>query len=191
MFAKDYVKNWPIATDLNVRNDLKNHSYEQILEIQNSLTLPYAVAAINVNGDLNLGTIMRSAVLFTAERFLLFGNKRFDRRSTVGAQNYIAFDKIECDIVENEVDQSIFYNTLKEYDYIPVFIETNGKDINYVDWKTIHRPCLVFGNEGYGISQKFIGDNQIVSIPQRGVMRSLNVASAASIACYLVSQSLS
>lgn len=179
----------PITADLNVRNDLQHLSVSDIIAVQESVSLPYAVAVVNLNGDLNLGVIMRNAVLFAAERMFIFGKRRYDRRSTVGAQNYIQTHIIDCELIDHCISRDVFHTTLNEYGYTPVFIEQGGTAITDFDFKSISKPCLVFGNEGYGLPDSFM-DGIRVSIAQRGVLRSLNVSSAAAIACYQCSNQL-
>jgi tRNA G18 (ribose-2'-O)-methylase SpoU len=180
----------PIKTDFNVRDDLKHLPFEEIRAVQDNQRLPYAIALCNLNGDLNVGTSIRSAAIFSAERVFIFGKRRFDCRSTVGTQNYVDVVRVGCDIIDNDVDRSVFDMTIANYDYTPIFIETGGTDISVVDWKTVHRPCLIFGNEGYGMSKEFISDGICVRIPQRGVNRSLNVGTAVGISCFVISQHL-
>ena len=73
----------------NVRDEYKNNSYEENIAICNKEKLKFSVGVINVTGCLNIGMMVRSACLFGAENFYIFGRKKFDRRSTVGAENYI------------------------------------------------------------------------------------------------------
>jgi tRNA G18 (ribose-2'-O)-methylase SpoU len=193
-----------IAEFWNVRDDLKDRSFEQLKTIVDSDRLPYAVCAVNITGDLNVGMMIRAASLLGAERFILYGSLKYDRRSTVGAQNYI--DLVKVSAKENqhsqEIDYNLFHPTMIKYRYFPVFIETDGMPLETgivdvlrmiktcTDPSYNYKPCLVFGNEGIGLP-KSLTDNMIkLSIPQRGVLRSLNVSSAASIAMYEMSKFL-
>lgn len=179
----------------NVRDDLKGKTLKQLKDVVASDRLGFAVCMINVTGDLNLGMSMRAASLLGAERFIIFGSKKFDRRSTVGAQNYIDLVKFDAKISKHsdEIDYSKFRPLMEQYNYIPVFIETGGLDIARIHiavdvfGKT---PCLVFGNEGIGIPTEVMKNGLKFSIPQYGVLRSLNVSSAASIAMYEISKYL-
>ena len=84
--------------DWNVADEFKNMNLEEIRAIQKIESLPFAVGALNLTGGLNLGSIIRSAVIFGAEKFYIIGKRRYDRRSTVGAQNYIDIEYIEEDV---------------------------------------------------------------------------------------------
>ena len=124
----------------NVRDDLKGLTLEEILAVQPRL--PYAVAMINTTGSLNVGVALRSAVLFGAERFYIVGRRRYDKRSTVGAQNYIQVERIECDAPYLEGIAKI-----QEDGYDIRLIETGFPDISSIREKPTTNPpkrCLVF-----------------------------------------------
>jgi tRNA G18 (ribose-2'-O)-methylase SpoU len=181
----------PVTHDLNVRDDLQGNTVEAIRAAQAAATLPFALAAINLNGDLNIGVMMRTAVAFGAAHMFLFGQRRFDRRSTVGAHNYVDLVQITCALDGHAVPRPIFDATITEYGYTPVFIEQGGTDLRQFDFRaTPNPPCLVFGNEGYGLPASFIGRDQRISIVQRGVARSINVSAAAAIACFACASQL-
>ncbi len=181
----------PVTSDLNVRDALKGSTVEAIRLAQAAVTLPFAIAAINLNGDLNIGVIMRTAVSFGAAHMFLFGQRRYDRRSTVGAHNYVELVQVVCTPEGHAVPRSQFDATLTDYGYVPLFVEQGGVDLRRFDFRgTVKPPCLVFGNEGYGLPDSFIGDDQRISIAQRGVARSLNVSAAAAIACFACASQL-
>lgn len=173
----------------NVQDQYKGLSLDDLRAISDQARLPYAVCAINITGDLNIGMMLRSACLMGAERFIIYGRKKFDKRTTVGAQNYI--DVVSIDAKESthsiELNYDNFFTTMSEYGYAPVFFDTGGTPLDefcFVDTWLDTKPCLVFGNEGMGLPVELTKGREIVSIPQRGVMRSLNVSSAASIVMY-------
>lgn len=188
-----------ISNGWNVRDDLKNDSLEVLKALQKAASLPFAVCAVNITGDLNLGIMMRTACIAGAERFIIYGKHGYDRRTTVGAHHYI--DIVKAGSIDRggsmEVDWSQFHSTLRNLDYIPVYLETNCQSIYEYDpledMQTYGlKPCLVFGNEGIGLPGAITrGARHLYSIPQRGVLRSLNVCAAASIAIEYVSHKLS
>ncbi|WP_158746593.1 TrmH family RNA methyltransferase [Acidisphaera sp. L21] len=181
----------PVTSDLNVRDALQGSTVEAIRVAQAAATLPFAIAAINLNGDLNIGVMMRTAVSFGAAHMFLFGQRRFDRRSTVGAHNYVDLVHIVCDLEGHAVPRPLFDVALAEHGYTPVFVEQGGTDLRTFDFRGVAAPpCLVFGNEGYGVPDSFIGGGQRISIVQRGVARSMNVSAAAAIACFVCSSQL-
>lgn len=190
---KDIVndaKNW------NVRNDLKDLTKSEIKSIADASTLPFAVLALNVTGELNVGMMMRTACLMGAELFIIYGVPKIDKRSCLGSQNWLNIKIVDARIPDSiELDYSKFFSILDDLNYSPVFCDTGGipiKDIDMSIYKNGQKkPCLIFGNEGLGIPESLTRNHTIVTIPQRGVLRSLNVSNAASICIYHFSNYLS
>lgn len=180
----------------NVRDEFKNLSIEEIRQYQPKNG--FAVCLINILGDLNVGTIIRSAVLFGADKVYLAGRRKWDRRSCVGAQNYIDIEMIDSfdESIDDMIQYDMIHNVLKKDGWEIVCAETGGKSIQkymidrqFAFVKT--KPCFVFGSEGFGIPQSFLDkSDHIVMVDQPGVMRSLNVASAASIFMYEFSKNV-
>lgn len=168
------------ANFFNVRDDLKSLSVEEIRKHQPKHN--FSVCCGNVTGDMNLSNIIRSAVIFGANKVYIIGRKKFDRRGMVGANNYIDIEFVGGMIDELTPDWTGGLTKIQEDGYDPVFVETGGKSMN----RSIlaKKPCFIFGNEGMGIPNKILRDYShldIVTIPMYGVMRSLNVASCAAI----------
>ena len=185
--TRQNIVNNTINNYWNVRDDLKHLKKEEIKEIAEKSTLPFAVLALNVTGELNIGMMMRTACLMGAELFIVYGLPKIDGRSTVGAHNWLNIKIVDARIANSiDLDYSKLYPTLEEFGYTPVFFDTGGISINNLDMKSlcVNKPCLIFGNEGLGIPKEVIQDHTVVTIPQRGVLRSLNVSNAASIAIF-------
>ena len=174
-----------MSNTFNVKDDLKELELDEIQKISKDNALPYAVAALNVDGDLNLGTMIRNAVIFGAEQFFIFGRRKYDKRSTVGAHNYIDITKIDLDIDKLDEEQiHVFRSTLWNAHYTPIFVETGGDNFSSMDFSsqyTYLKPCFVFGSEHGGIPFDLTELSTCITIPQHGVLRSLNVSSASSI----------
>ena len=69
------------------------------------------------------------------------------------------------------------------YGYTPVCIEQGGENIK--ECKFPEKPCFIFGNEGDGIPDEILNSCRYkIEIPQFGVLRSLNVSTAAGIVMY-------
>jgi len=176
----------------NVRDDLKDLSLEELKDVQGQDTIPFAVCVVNVLGDLNVGMILRSACCFGAEKFFIIGRRKFDRRSAVGAQNYMDIVRVNA-IDDLEIDSQKVMDTITEHGYTPLIYETGGRDFREMKhvWPELNeaeaKPCLIFGNEGHGLPEdliQMIPAKHRIAIPQWGVLRSLNVSAAASIAMY-------
>lgn len=186
----------------NVHDDLKDLTIHDLQEITQARTWPFWVMTLNVLGDLNLATVIRSAHLLGAEQAVVFGRRKIDNRGLVGAANYTPVDKVYA------VDQHLNINTQKFQEYLqthnlmPVFVEQGGVNCWDVDWCSMinpwlcmdRKPILVVGTERDGIPPDVIQvgtrmGGKTVSIPQRGVIRSHNLSMAfAIVAGQMVSQ---
>jgi len=174
--------------ELNVRDEFKHLSHEEHLELHDDSRLPYAIACINLTGDLNVGSIIRSAAMLGCETVFIYGKKKFDKRGLVGAHNYQKIEYITIDIPDElgdfppDVNYEILIQTLDGMGYTPFGLETGGARIDQMDFREIVSPCIVVGNENMGLPDYLRSRLPLVSIPQSGVMRSLNVGVAAAIA---------
>ena len=173
-------------SDRNVHDHLKHLSVPELQETSRQDRLPWHSCFINVTGDLNIGTMIRTAHCLGASTVTIFGRRRFDRRGLVGSANYIQVDQAEGMLDDVTVDCRAFYNLVHHRKWIPVFVETGGMPLPQVDWQLVrdcvpgHEICLVMGNETGGIPQDILQNRfgSVVSIPQRGVIRSMNVSTA-------------
>jgi len=174
--------------ELNVRDEFKHLSHEDHLELHDDSRLPYAIACINLTGDLNVGSIIRSAAMLGCETVFIYGKKKFDKRGLVGAHNYQKIEYITIDIPDElgdfppDVNYEILIQTLDGMGYTPFGLETGGARIDQMDFREIVSPCIVVGNENMGLPDYLRSRLPLISIPQSGVMRSLNVGVAAAIA---------
>jgi len=188
----------------NVADELKGATLEEIQAVQQKYTLPYAVCALNLTGDLNVGMMARTACLYGAREFIICGRRKYDKRSTVGAQNYMPITRVDgFTDGTNDFDADKFDAIMTEKEYYPIAIEQGGHPIelmNMGDWTDLigceandpPYPCLVFGNENMGIPDVILNEcATTLSLLQRGVLRSLNVSAAAAIAIYVFSQEVS
>lgn len=174
----------------------------------------YAICMFNIQLSGNVGMTMRTACAMGFEKFIICGRHHYDKRFTVGAHNYIDVvywnEPIKVTITtlsrklinKNPSDQQQYKETIEYFPeafitncqihgYTPIFIEQGGNDIRTREWKHVSKPMLVLGNESFGIPRDFmrvvcnaIPDAQIISIPQWSVLRSLNIANAATIAMW-------
>ena len=175
----------PTLLKYNVHTPLQGLPVEKIKKIAEASSLPLALMLFNLNGDMNIGMSIRTAVILGCSDVYVVGRRKYDRRSEVGAKNYInvqRFSQIEDD----------FFQTNK---LIPILLEQGGvalEDFSFKPylpgkmeegWKVV----FLVGSEATGFSKSFLKKHSYaprISISQYGVMRSLNVAIAASIVLY-------
>lgn len=174
----------------NVHDHLKHLDIDALKTVSLNDRLPWHTACLNVTGDLNVGTMIRTSHCMGASSVLIFGRQKIDNRSLVGSANYIKVEKIKD--VEDDYSTQRFFWALQERNLVPIFVEMGGMSVVQANWKTrieaINlrgcQPCLVMGNETGGIPREMIDaclpipNSFVVSIPQRGVIRSMNVAVA-------------
>ncbi len=174
----------------NVHNDLKGMTQDELRDCVSRDRFPFDVFVINLTGDLNIGTIIRSAILHGAEKVWIFGRRKYDKRGAVGAYNYIDVESIFGFENSNTIkfDAKKFKQVIEENNLFPVFVEQGGTVLQDFDWNldtSGKKLALVLGNETNGIPDDFMDvESTIVSIPQRGVIRSFNVSSAMNIVAW-------
>lgn len=188
----------------NVRNEFKDLSLEDCQKICQEDRLPFDACFLNITSDLNVSASIRTLHLMGVDTIHILGKKKLDRRALVGAEHYTNIQYhggLNLDTLEIEND--VFLNMLSQNPhYFPIFVEMGGKSLENIDWKKelttndgiILRPLLIFGNEHRGIGdnilqlQNSLPHSLMVSIPMKGVLRSLNVsASVAMVSWSLVS----
>jgi tRNA G18 (ribose-2'-O)-methylase SpoU len=174
----------------NVHDHLKHLDVPELQKISEQDRQPWYTVCLNCTGDLNVGVMIRTSHCLGAAGVIIYGRQRIDNRSLVGAANYIKVIKIADDA--DLTDPLAFTQVLDEHNLTPVIVEQNGILFNQVNWQirieAINRrgkiPALIMGNETGGVPQDFLDaclllpDSFVVSIPQRGVIRSLNVSVA-------------
>jgi tRNA G18 (ribose-2'-O)-methylase SpoU len=192
----------------NVRSYLKNMDVKNIKKYSTNTTLGYCVLTLSICGDLNVGTIMRTSQLLGADKYIVFGKRSFDRRSAVGAMNYMNVERIfglkdnSTDVKKNLMSSERMICPDKFYDYmndnklVPVFLEQRHDAIynDNVNWitkerklKNGYRFCFVFGNEGDGIANDIvckgltIPNSFVICIRQLGALQSFNVSTTVGI----------
>lgn len=194
----------------NVDNNYKHLNEIELKELNKKLTDNYAVMAFNIYGGLNLGTIIRNSVISCADSFYYAGYREFDRRTMVGAQNYINIKRLNNILYQNDINNPPTYNVdnfiafINDNNFTPIFIEQGGILLNDINFKDIKqniendnkKMLIIFGSETYGIPSCILNTrilfkhSIIISIEQFGILHSHNVAVACGIVLYNLSISL-
>ena len=181
----------------NVSELFKNYNEDKLIKISKLFMNNFDVMIFNFNGSLNVGNIMRLSCIYGANNYYIVGRKVYDSRSCVGANRYLNVHILKDIILElpdksvnPKVDKEKFRNFFIDNNLQPIFIEQGGNYINEIKFnelKTDKKFVFIFGNESYGIDKevidycKDIKGFTILSIPQIGILRSLNVSNSASI----------
>lgn len=173
----------------NVRDEYKQNTYEQNVAISLSEQRKFSVGCINVTGCLNIGIIIRTSLLMGAESIYLFGRNKFDRRSCVGSENYITINKFVYDNPLSCDEELVSQLEELEQKHTIVLCELGGHELQADNLSFYNQftkpPLFLFGSESHGVPQLVLDKFPFkISIPQRGVLRSYNVSTAASIIVY-------
>lgn len=175
----------PSLLKYNVHTPLQSLPVEKLKQIAEKTALPLALMLFNLNGDMNVGMSIRTAVILGCSDVYILGKRKYDRRPEVGAKHYIRIHRHTALTPD-------FFEVQK---LLPIFVEQGGTPLESFSFKPFlpralpegWKCCLVVGSESHGLPQNLLKDNPeapVVSISQYGILRSLNVAIAASIVLY-------
>jgi len=161
----------------NVIDKYKGVSTEEIKRDIKSNSLPFSVLMFNLVHDFNFGSVIRSANALGAREVFYFGEKRFDRRGAVGTYNYI-----DVNYLASYAD---FLCLKNRYSLVGLEQSSRSVPLNKFNWATDLQPLILIGEENLGLSSDVLDIcDHIIEIPQRGSVRSINAAVAASICMF-------
>lgn len=168
MEAKKIVKD-----TRNICDFYKYWETEAIIADQDKNRCDLIIVAENFGNDFNVSTVVRSSNAFLCKKVVIVGRKKWDRRGAVGMHHY---EHVEW---RETVEEVIKENP----DYRVVSLDNVEEAKNVYDYQWQEKTILILGQESLGVSKESLSSSDdIVYIPQHGVVRSLNVGSAASIA---------
>lgn len=166
-------------TQLNVIDNLKSYTIPEIGDYCAKNSIPASVAMINIGGDFNLSTMIRNANFFGFRSVHYVGKKKWDKRGSVGTYHYtpVYHHKNEESFLLQCSGRTIIAieNNIPEYD---------DKTINLFHYKFLNtlEPIFIFGEENKGLSNMILDRaNVILTIPNYGSVRSLNVGTTSGI----------
>ena len=170
----------------NVHTPFQHLSTEATKEIAKKLALPVGLLLLNLDGNMNIGMSIRSAAVLGCSDVWVVGKRCYDRRSEVGAKNYINVHRLK----EIE-DPKTFFDTIG---WQPILVEQGGSALE--DYKfpvttsstgSAKPVVFIMGSESHGIPETWLtnlSSSPRLSISQYGLVRSFNVSAAASIILY-------
>ena len=143
----------------------------------------YTVVCCNVGNDFNIATVIRNANAFLAKEVIIYGNKKYDRRGTVGTHHYTNFNHVRDIDSLSDLFHSMYVRYGREgvrvigIDNIP-----EAKDVNSYDFDPNVHYVMIFGQEQIGVPMDVLSIcDDVLYIPQYGSVRSINVGCASSI----------
>lgn len=164
---------------MNVVDSLKNYSVSDIAKYCNTNSIPASVAMINVDGDFNLSTLVRNANFFGFRSVHYIGKKKWDKRGSVGTHHYtpMYYHKDEISFLTQCSTRTV----IAVENNIPNYADKTTDLFDY-DFSKVSEPIFLFGEETKGLSEHILDfADFIVTIPNRGSVRSLNVGTTSGI----------
>ncbi len=143
----------------------------------------FATVMHHLRSPQNVGTIVRTHMAFGGDSLVMVGHDlpwRFKKNTQAFSRK---LEKL-CEITYLESDEALF-EWFVQNDWSPVAVEIrdDAHPITTFEWP--ERPAVVLGNEGTGLSDRFLDRcERAVRIPQYGPVSCLNVATAYAIAAH-------
>lgn len=156
--------------------EINDYDYKTIDEVTGNLV----VMLDHIEDPHNFGAIIRTCEAAGIKSIIIPKDRSVVVNDTVMKTSAGTLDRVDIIQVTNLVNA---INTLKKKGYFIYGADMNG--INYKDATYADKNVLVIGNEGKGIS-KIVRDNldEVISIPMKGSVNSLNASVAAAILIY-------
>jgi tRNA G18 (ribose-2'-O)-methylase SpoU len=162
----------------NVTNFYKYWEVDAIRADLDSKRHNFSVLCANIQGDFNIGTVIRNANAFLAREVIIYGRKKFDPRGTVGTRHYTNF---------KHVSEANNLSSLKQDNVYIVGVDNidGAEAIDDIEIPTDKHVIFAFGEENSGLTPEMLAIcDAIVYIKQFGSVRSLNVGTASGIIMY-------
>lgn len=132
---------------------------------------------VNLSKDMNLGTGVRNSNWFNTQPVRIAGRRGWDRRGAVGTHVYSG--------IQHNTTAEEAIAELRADGYTIVAAEIDDKAVALPEYQWDVRSAVVYGEEGDGLSEDILAlVDDIVYIPGRGSVRSLNVATTSGIFMY-------
>ncbi len=162
------------------RNVLDRYRYWSVAAIVADLDTrraPLHVAVENVEHDLNIGSIVRTANAFNVAGVHIVGRRRWNRRGAMVTDAYLSITH-HPDPADLRAWAQAQGLPILAIDVVPGAVP--------IEEHPMPPACvLLFGQEGPGLSpESLAGADAVLSISQYGSTRSINVAAAAAIAMH-------
>ncbi len=160
--------------------DIEEYKYLDIKDIEKDEKSNFIVMLDSLEDPHNFGAIIRTCECAGVNYIIIPRNRSVSVNSTVYKTASGALSHMK--IVE-VVNLSNTIRKLKDLGYWVYGAEANGKDFRSIDFGG--KTCLVIGSEGHGLKQIVTSAcDEIVSLPMKGKINSLNASVAAGILIY-------
>jgi len=185
----------------NVADQYKGWEEDLIKKDLQSKSFPFSVCMLQLQGDFNMGTVVRNANVFGAEKVFYVGNKKWDRRGAVGTYHYTEVEWWDnWEDLADGIWTTHLVVALEDRAYAEAICDQSDRqkvyDLDEFNWAItpvedspflmiFDKVLMLVGEEGAGIPEEILKRaDYVVSIPQFGSVRSLNAGVASGIAMY-------
>ena len=157
--------------------DIDDYNYYSLSDINNE---NFIIMLDHLEDPHNLGAIIRTCECAGIKSIILPKDRSVRVNETVMKVSTGALERVKIILVNNLVNA---INKLKEQGYFIYAADMDGVNYRNVDYA--QKKVLVIGNEGKGIS-RLVSENadEIISIPMKGELNSLNASVSAGILIY-------
>jgi tRNA G18 (ribose-2'-O)-methylase SpoU len=173
----------------DTRNIIDHYRYWNQEDIKKDLAdkaYPLLVVAENFAHDFNISTLVRNSNGFNVSGVHIVGRKQWDKRGAVGTYHYTP--------IHHHANAQEFYEELVSRGVKIVVLDNieGAIPLTSYEWEADRETAVIFGQESIGVSNLALSyASDVVEIPQRGSVRSLNVGTASGIVLYDYMKSVS
>lgn len=161
----------------NVQDQYRYWSNDAIVADLDTKRRKLHLAIENLEHDLNIGSLVRTANAFNLAGVHIVGRRRWNRRGAMVTDRYLH--------IYHHPTPDDFANWAKESGLVVVAVDIVPGSMPLEGAVLPENAVLVLGQEGPGISPELIAKaQQVVHITQPGSTRSINVAAAGAIAMW-------
>ena len=168
------------STNQGIALDIEEFKYLSIDDIVNDKESNFIVMLDSLEDPHNFGAIIRTCECAGVNYIIIPKNRSVSVNSTVYKTSSGALSNMK--LVE-VVNLSNTIRKLQELGYWVYGSDMDGKDYKSIDFSG--KTCLVIGSEGRGLKQIVTSScDEIISLPMKGKINSLNASVAAGILIY-------
>lgn len=168
------------STNQGILLDIEEYNYLTIDSLVNDNDANFVVMLDSINDPHNFGAIIRTCECAGVDYIIIPKNRSVSVNSTVYKTSSGALNNIKIIEVVN------LNNTIKKLKSLGFWVY--GSDALGKDYRSIKydgKTCLIIGSEGFGL-KKIVSNScdEIISIPMKGKVNSLNASVATGILIY-------
>ena len=168
------------STNQGIAMDIEEFNYYDIKTIENDDKSNFVVMLDSIEDPHNFGAIISTCECAGVDYIIIPKNRSVSVNSTVYKTSSGALSNMKIVEVAN------LHNTIKKLKDLGFWVygsDAKGKDYRSIDFGG--KTCLIIGSEGHGLKQIVSNScDEIISLPMKGKINSLNASVAAGIFIY-------